>query len=108
PGEEFHTGLEPEIEDRKLACRARDRGDVLPSTRNFPEYHEEAQDGAEDVKAHLYHVGPDHGRHTAFKSVKKGEYGNEYDRGDFPGPEDNRDDQRYGEHPYPFGKRARH
>jgi hypothetical protein len=106
--EKRHGRRKPEIENRELVGRAGHRRHVGPSTGNLAQNNEETGDGAEDVEAHLHHVGPDHGRHPAFKRVKDREQNDEDDGNDFPGAQHNRDDQRDGEDPYPFGQRAGH
>ena len=107
-GEEFHVGREAEIEDGELVGRARHRGHVLPAAGNLAKDDDEADDGADDVEGHLHHVGPDHGGHAAFKSVKKREQHDQNNRGDFAGAEHDGDHQRNGEDAYAFGQRARH
>jgi hypothetical protein len=70
--EKLHGGGEAEIEDRQFVSRRRHGDDVAPSARNFPQDDEKADRGAGHVQGHLYHVGPDDRRHTAFEGVNRG------------------------------------
>ncbi len=106
--EEFHIRREAKIEDGELVSVACHLCDVLPAAGNLAENDDEAGDGAGHVERHLHDVGPDDGRHAAFKSVKKREQHDEDDGRDFAGAQDDGDHQRDGEDAYAFGEGTGH
>ena len=68
--------------------------------------HENADDGADNIEAHLHDVCPDDGGHSALESVDQGERANDRDRQDIISADCNADDDRDGEDPHSFRRRA--
>ena len=61
--------------------------------------HEKAQHGAQNVEAHLHHVGPDHRRHPAFEGVEESQQSDQHNALGVIGAEHDGDHQRHGEDP---------
>jgi len=70
--------------------------------------HIEAHHRPENVQEHLHHVGPDDGRHAAFKRVKKRQADDQDDRSHLPGAQDDRDDDGDRKHPDSLRQAAHH
>ncbi len=79
---------------------------VCPAARNLMQDDKETQDRARHIKKHLHHVGPDDGRHAAFKRVEQREANDGEDGNHFARSENGGNDYGDGEHPHTLSQRA--